>query len=236
MQPAPLLFDLLRQVRELLSVELSLAQAELRERGESIPSSLTAVVVGLILLPIGAVLLFVAVSLLLTRLGLPLDLSFLIVAVVVACRRLVDAPLGRKAPEAVATRAGQKHVANFVAVGGVLKMNAQTSSDYEAKANRLRGQIGATIQDLRFSLTPSNLASEAAARAGIADLSWGGTLQFASKRHPVPTAIIGLGIALWTVAALRRRKIDGVADSYAAVARNVSIPCRKRNKSAPRPR
>ena len=34
-------------------------------------------------------------------------------------------------------------------------MNAQTSSDYEAKANRLRGQIGATIQDLRFSLTPS---------------------------------------------------------------------------------
>jgi hypothetical protein len=90
-------------------------------------------------------------------------------------------------------------------------MNAQTSSDYEAKANRLRGQIGATIQDLRFSLTPSNLASEAAARAGIADLSWGGTLQFASKRHPVPTAIIGLGIALWTVAALRRRKIDGVA-------------------------
>lgn len=82
MQPAPLLFDLLRQVRELLSVELSLAQAELRERGESIPSSLTAVVIGLILLPIGAVLLFVAISLLLTRLGLPLDLSFLVVAVV----------------------------------------------------------------------------------------------------------------------------------------------------------
>jgi uncharacterized protein YqgC (DUF456 family) len=82
MQPAPLLFDLLRQVRELLSVELSLAQAELRERGKSIPSSLTAVVTGLILLPIGAVLLFVALSLFLERFGAPLDLSFLIVALV----------------------------------------------------------------------------------------------------------------------------------------------------------
>src|SRR5271166_377481 len=82
MQPAPLLFDLLRQVRELLSVELSLARAELRERGESIPPSLTAVVIGLVLLPVGAVLFFVALSLFLARFGAPLDLSFLIVALV----------------------------------------------------------------------------------------------------------------------------------------------------------
>ncbi len=83
MQPAlGLLLDLSRQVRELLSVEVSLAQAELRERGSVISSSLTAVVVGLILLPVGAVLFFIAVSLALTRLGAPLDLSFLIVALV----------------------------------------------------------------------------------------------------------------------------------------------------------
>jgi len=83
MQPAlGLLQDLSRQVRELLLVEFSLAQAELRERGKSIPSSLTAVVIGLILLPVGAVLFFVSVSLALTRLGAPLDLSFLIVALV----------------------------------------------------------------------------------------------------------------------------------------------------------
>jgi Putative Actinobacterial Holin-X, holin superfamily III len=83
MQPAlGLLQDLSRQVRELLLVEFSLARAELRERGKSIPSSLTAVVIGLILLPVGAVLFFVAVSLALTRLGAPLDASFLIVAVV----------------------------------------------------------------------------------------------------------------------------------------------------------
>jgi len=92
-----------------------------------------------------------------------------------------------------------------------MTLAAPTSSDYEAEANRLRTQIGATIEDLRFSLRPSNLASEAATRAGIADLSWGGAFDFAGKRHPVPTAIIGLGVALWTVAALRRRKVDGVA-------------------------
>jgi Putative Actinobacterial Holin-X, holin superfamily III len=83
MQPAlGLLLDLSRQVRELLLVELSLAQAELRERGKTIPSSLAAVVIGLIFLPVGAVLFFVSVSLALTRLGAPLDLSFLIVALV----------------------------------------------------------------------------------------------------------------------------------------------------------
>jgi hypothetical protein len=90
-------------------------------------------------------------------------------------------------------------------------LNAPTSSDYEAQANQLRAQIGATVEELRFSLRPSNIASEAASRAGLADLSWGGALDFAGKRHPVPTAIIGLGIAFWTLAALRRRNVDGVA-------------------------
>jgi hypothetical protein len=85
MQPtAGLLLDLFRQLRQLLAVELALAQAELRERGQSIPTSLTAVVAGLIFLPIGAVLFFIAVSLFLMRFGVPLDLSFLIVALVLA--------------------------------------------------------------------------------------------------------------------------------------------------------
>ena len=90
-------------------------------------------------------------------------------------------------------------------------VNVATSSEYEAEANRLRARIGSTVEELRFSLKPSNLASEAASRAGIADLSWGGALEYAGKRHPVPTAIIGLGIAFWAVAALRRRRADGVA-------------------------
>jgi hypothetical protein len=100
-------------------------------------------------------------------------------------------------------------------------MNPSISTDYEAQANRLRAQIGSTIEELRFSLRPTNLASEAATRAGFADLSWGGAFDFASRRHPVPTAVIGLGIALWTLAALRRRKVDGVA-TFASPVRETS--------------
>jgi hypothetical protein len=88
-------------------------------------------------------------------------------------------------------------------------VNVSTSSEYEAEANRLRAQIGVTIGSLRSNLTPSNLASEAALRAGIADLSWGGAFDYASKRHPVPTAIIGFGIALWTMSAVRNRARHG---------------------------
>jgi Putative Actinobacterial Holin-X, holin superfamily III len=74
-----LLLNLSRELRQLLAVEFALAQAELRERGSTISSSLTALLVGLVLLPVGAVLFFVAVSFSLMRLGAPLDLSFLIV-------------------------------------------------------------------------------------------------------------------------------------------------------------
>ena len=81
--------------------------------------------------------------------------------------------------------------------------NLATSSEYEAEANRLLAQIGMTVGALRSGLTPSNLASEAASRVGMADLSWGGAFDYASKRHPVPTAIIGLGVALWTISAVR---------------------------------
>ncbi len=86
-----------------------------------------------------------------------------------------------------------------------MSVNVSSSSDYEAQANRLRAEMGSTVDQLRFNLTPSNLASEAASRAGVADLSWSGALDFAGKRHPVPTAVIGLGIALWTLASLRGR-------------------------------
>ena len=92
--------------------------------------------------------------------------------------------------------------------------NLATSSDYEAEANRLRAQIRGTAGVLRSGLTPSNLASEAASRAGIADVSWGGAFDYASKRHPIPTAIIGLGVALWTMSAVRNR---GSRDHLAVV-------------------
>jgi hypothetical protein len=93
--------------------------------------------------------------------------------------------------------------------------NLATSSEYEAEANRLRAQIGARVGALRSEFRPSSLATEAASRVGIADVSWGGAFDYASKRHPVPTAIIGLGLALWTMAAVRNR---GRRDHLAIVA------------------
>jgi hypothetical protein len=80
-----------------------------------------------------------------------------------------------------------------------------SSREYEAEANRLRAQIRATIDALSRRLTPSHMASEAAARVGIADMSWSGAFDFTARRHPVPTAIIGLGIGLWTLSALRKK-------------------------------
>jgi hypothetical protein len=53
---------------------------------------------------------------------------------------------------------------------------ALTSGDYEAQANRLRSQMTRTVDELRSNLTPSKLASEAASRAGITDLSWHGAV------------------------------------------------------------
>jgi hypothetical protein len=118
------------------------------------------------------------------------------------------------------------------------RSSGYSSGDYEAQANRLRAEMGLTIDALRSNLTPANLASEAASqvgmadlslssaldvagkrlaaeaasRIGVADLSWSSALDYAGKRHPVPTAIIGLGLALWTLAAVRgRARRDTVA-------------------------
>jgi hypothetical protein len=82
MRPALELRDLLDQVRALTRVELSLFRAEIGERTSGIPSSLMAVVVGGVLLCISVGLVLVAAGLALLRFGLPLDLAFLIVAVI----------------------------------------------------------------------------------------------------------------------------------------------------------
>jgi len=90
-----------------------------------------------------------------------------------------------------------------------VSVNLASSGDCEAQANRLRADLSSTVANLRSNLTPHNLASEAAARAGFADASWTGALDYAGKRHPLPTAIIGLGLGLWTLASLRRRAKSG---------------------------
>ena len=112
--------DLLDQIRELGRVELSLVRAEISESTRAIPSSLMAVVVGIVLLCLALGLVSVAASLFLQRFGLPLDLAFLIVAAVVIVVSLILLRVGRLRLEAVTTRAGEEHRADLVAVGGTL--------------------------------------------------------------------------------------------------------------------
>jgi hypothetical protein len=100
---------------------------------------------------------------------------------------------------------------------------ALTSSDYEAQANRLRSQMGRNVDELRSNLTPSKLALEAASRVGVTELSWRGAVDFASTRHPGPTAIVGFGVALWLLAAARKRGKEGVQD--------VTLPLRESSAS-----
>jgi hypothetical protein len=57
-----------------------------------------------------------------------------------------------------------------------------SSSDYEAEANRLRAEMGLTIDALRSNLTPQNLASEAASQVGMSDLSLSSALDVAGNR------------------------------------------------------
>ena len=78
-----LLGELAEQARRLVQVELSLVRSQLRERGALFSSSLMKVGVGLVFLPIGLTLIFVAISLGLRRFGIPVDFAFLIVALVV---------------------------------------------------------------------------------------------------------------------------------------------------------
>lgn len=94
MRPTLELLDLLDQVRELMRVELSLVRAEISERTSGIPSRLTAVVVGVVLLTVALGFILVAVSPFLSRFGIPLDLAFLIIAAVAITASLLLLRLG----------------------------------------------------------------------------------------------------------------------------------------------
>ena len=83
--------------------------------------------------------------------------------------------------------------------------------------------MGETVDELRSNLTPSKLASEAASRVGVSELSWRGALDFASTRHPGPTAIAGFGVALWFLAAARKRNKECVHE--------VTVPLRESSSS-----
>jgi len=76
-----LLADLVRQVSSLWTIELDLARAELSESSSRVAAGLVKVAVGAVFLLAGLFFLLAALTAFLVRLGLPVDLSCLIVAI-----------------------------------------------------------------------------------------------------------------------------------------------------------
>ena len=125
-----LLGELAEQTRSLVQTELSLLRAELRERGALISSSLTKVGVGLVFLPIGLTLIFVAVSFALRRFGIPVDVAFLIVALLVIAvgSFVLISGLKRMRPSRLIP---SKSISQISSLMGELQDGAD-SADYEA--------------------------------------------------------------------------------------------------------
>jgi hypothetical protein len=82
---------------------------------------------------------------------------------------------------------------------------APSSSELEADADRLRAELGITIDRLRHQLTPSQLAEEWAESSGLKDMTPSKFLDFAARRHPLPTILAGAGLGFLAYAATRRR-------------------------------
>jgi hypothetical protein len=86
LQSSPLILDLLaqlvKQVTALWTIEVDLLRAELAESSSRAIGGLAKLVVGAVFLLAGFFFLLAALTALLVRLGLPVDLSCLIVAVV----------------------------------------------------------------------------------------------------------------------------------------------------------
>jgi hypothetical protein len=73
----------------------------------------------------------------------------------------------------------------------------------------VRGDIGATLEQLRTKLTPRNIVGEIAESAGVADLTPRSVFDFAAQRHPVSTVLVGLGLGMLALSALRSGDKNG---------------------------
>ena len=85
------------------------------------------------------------------------------------------------------------------------RVTGTSADELERSADRLRGDIGATLERLRTKLTPRNVLAEIAEGAGVSDLNPRSFFDFAARRHPIPTVLVTLGLGALAVSALRSR-------------------------------
>ena len=81
--------------------------------------------------------------------------------------------------------------------------------ELEREADRVRSQIGVTVSRLRTKLTPRNIAGEIAERGGLRDLTPRSFVEFAARRRPVSTVLVGLGLGALAFFALRSSEKSG---------------------------
>lgn len=87
--------------------------------------------------------------------------------------------------------------------------NTLSPAKYEQDADRVRSDLNSTWAQLRTNLTPSNLMDEISQESGLHDVTPAAVFDFGARRHPVPTALIGLGIGLLAFALARSRSGGG---------------------------
>ena len=75
-----LIADLIKQVRQLIATEIDLVRAELAQSAGAVSSGASALAAGAAVMFAGSIVLLAAVSFFLVRLGAPLDVACLIVA------------------------------------------------------------------------------------------------------------------------------------------------------------
>jgi hypothetical protein len=111
-----LLTDLLRQVVTLWTIELDLARAELAESSARAARGIVKLAVGAVFLLAGFFFLLAALTAFLVRLGLPIDLSCLIVAVAASVAGWLALSSGARAfePRKLLPRRSIEQISSFI--------------------------------------------------------------------------------------------------------------------------
>jgi Protein of unknown function (DUF3618) len=81
--------------------------------------------------------------------------------------------------------------------------------ELQQDADRVRRQIGSTLERLRTKLTPRNIISEITEGSGMGDVTPRSVVDFAARRHPVSTVLVGLGLGVLAFSVLKSSEKGG---------------------------
>jgi hypothetical protein len=103
-----------------------------------------------------------------------------------------------------------------------MSISAMTSTELEARADRLRWQIAQDVGELSGNLKPHNLYQETLHNAGVDEISIANAVDFASRRYPIPTLLGAVTLGVIAYSLLRkgggRRRVDDLKASLGQTA------------------